>query len=257
MSVDGPVVLLGSDGPATRMIYHALAAAFPHVEVVIERRLSKPYIFWRRLRSLGPIRAISQVPFRLFVIPWLVRRGQSRIAAIKHAYHLNNGPIPRVAARVSSVNTPEARDALRALKPAVVAVSGTRIIGRETLECVAAPFINMHGGITPLYRGVHGGYWALVDGRPDLVGSTVHRVDTGIDTGAVVSQVTFDVTPDDSFATYPYLHTAVGLPPFIEAIRQALDGSLGPGRSIQLPSRLRTHPTIFEYLRLRFVKGVR
>jgi folate-dependent phosphoribosylglycinamide formyltransferase PurN len=35
---------------------------------------------------------------------------------------------------------------------------------------------------------VHGGYWALAENNPQLVGTTVHFVDTGIDTGEVIEQ---------------------------------------------------------------------
>lgn len=252
-----PVVLLGSDGPATRIIYHALAREFDALEVILERRLSKVEIFYRRLRRIGARRAIGQVPFRAIVVPWLARGAARRIEDIKREYALDDRPIPRVAARVRSVNTPEAREALRTLTPSVVAVSGTRIIGAETLRSVDAPFINMHGGITPLYRGVHGGYWALVDGRPDLVGSTVHRVDTGIDTGPIIAQATFAVTRDDCFATYPYLHTAAGLPILIDALRRARDGVIAESAPPALPSRLRTHPTLWEYAQVRLRRGIR
>jgi len=252
-----PVVLLASDGAATRIIYHALAREFPRVEVVLERRLSKVGIFRRRMRTLGLLTALAQVPFRAGLVPLLAVRAVRRIAAIKAQYRLDDSPIPRMAHRVKSVNSPEAREALRALDPIVIAVSGTRIIGRETLHAVDVPFINMHGGITPLYRGVHGGYWALVEGRPDLVGSTVHRIDEGIDTGAVLAQARFDITDQDSFATYPYLHTAVGIPLLIAAVRDACNNRLDRGRAVALPSRLRTHPTIWQYLRNWWTTGVK
>ena len=48
---------------------------------------------------------------------------------------------------------------------------------------MACPVINMHAGITLRYRGVHGGYWALAEQHPEWVGTTVHLVDPGIDTG--------------------------------------------------------------------------
>ena len=43
-------------------------------------------------------------------------------------------------------------------------VNGTRILSRRMLESIDAVFLNMHVGITPKYRGVHGGYWALANG---------------------------------------------------------------------------------------------
>jgi methionyl-tRNA formyltransferase len=136
-------------------------------------------------------------------------------------------------------------------------VSGTGRIGAETLAAVDAPFLNMHAGITPLYRGVHGGYWALADGRPDLVGTTVHLVDEGLDTGAVVQRRPFEVTADDSFVTYPYLHTAYGLPALLDGVASALRGEIEPLPPPDLPSRLRYHPTLWGYLWTRVRTGVR
>jgi methionyl-tRNA formyltransferase len=111
------------------------------------------------------------------------------------------------------------------------------------------PFINMHAGVTPAYRGVHGGYWALAEGRPDLAGTTIHLVDEGIDTGDVIRQVTFAPSDADNFATYPYLHTAAGLPALLDAVDSILCGD-GPARCAPKSqhSRLRYHPTLWSYL---------
>jgi methionyl-tRNA formyltransferase len=124
---------------------------------------------------------------------------------------------------------------------------------------VNAPFLNLHAGITPRYRGVHGGYWALVEGRPDLVGSTVHLVDTGIDTGLVLRQATFDVTGDDSFATYPFLHLAAGVPLVVAVVKEALAGTqLIGSRPMECGgSRLWYHPTLWGYLSVRRSRGVK
>ncbi|MDQ4041594.1 MAG: formyl transferase, partial [Actinomycetota bacterium] len=117
--------------------------------------------------------------------------------------------------------------------------------------------LNVHAGITPLYRGVHGGYWALAEDRPDLVGTTVHLVDEGVDTGPVVERRTFSVEREDSFATYPYLHTAHGLPGLLAAVERALAGELRPVDPLDLPSRVRYHPTLWGYLVTRARRGVR
>ncbi|MGH9295027.1 MAG: formyltransferase family protein, partial [Acidimicrobiales bacterium] len=112
--------------------------------------------------------------------------------------------------------------------------------------------------ITPRYRGAHGGYWALVEGRRDLVGSTLHRVDAGIDTGEVLSQATFAVTARDSIATYPLLHVAAGLPLLLEVVESVASGlPLPAARPIDCgPSKLWYHPTLWSYLLHRWVGGV-
>ena len=51
------------------------------------------------------------------------------------------------------------------------------------------PVLNYHAGITPKYRGMNGGYWALATGDAGNFGATVHLVDAGVDTGGVLHQV--------------------------------------------------------------------
>ena len=107
---------------------------------------------------------------------------------------------------------------------AVVVVNGTRIIARRVLEASDAVFINTHCGITPEYRGVHGGYWALYRSDPENCGVTVHLVDPGIDTGGILAQQRIEPGPHDNFVTYPYLQLAAGLPLLVEAVGSALEG---------------------------------
>ncbi|MBA2372583.1 MAG: hypothetical protein H0V74_00060 [Chloroflexi bacterium] len=129
---------------------------------------------------------------------------------------------------------------------------------RDTLRSVRRPILNLHMGITPMYRGAHGGYWALVDRRPDLVGTTIHLVGEGIDTGAIIEQVRSTVEEADSFATYPYLHLAAGIPALIRAVRAGLAGDLQPMRTLPVvTSKLRTHPTLWGYLAPRLARGIR
>jgi folate-dependent phosphoribosylglycinamide formyltransferase PurN len=254
----GGVVLLASTGESTRIVYHALASRFGDVRVIMEPPVARGVLLRRRLRTLGARRVLGQVLFMGTVVPLLRRRGRARVEEICREHGLHRGEIPAEVVRVGSVNDSAAREALATLAPRVVVVNGTRIIGRETLRSVEAPFVNLHHGITPLYRGVHGGYWALAEGRPDLAGSTVHLVDEGIDTGGIVAQATFHPGPTDTFATYPYLHLAVGIAPLLEAVERGLEGKLqtGAAETGPLPSRLRTHPTLAEYLSLRRSVGV-
>jgi methionyl-tRNA formyltransferase len=132
--------------------------------------------------------------------------------------------------------------------PDVVVLAGTRILGKRILSSVPCPIVNIHAGITPLYRGVHGAYWALVDRRPDLCGVTVHRVDEGIDTGNVLAQVLIDPTKEDNFASYPWLQMGAGL-----TLLTALLPRIAAGENIKFiplssQSKLRHHPTIWGYL---------
>jgi phosphoribosylglycinamide formyltransferase-1 len=254
----GRVVLLASEGVSSRMVFNALRARFPEVHAVVESPVSRGTLARRRLKKLGALTVAGQLAFMALARPWLRRRAAARIREILREHGLDDSPFPPSVTRVPSVNGDEARAALRALDPAVVVVNGTRIIGRETLAAVRCPVLNTHAGITPLYRGVHGGYWALAEGRPELAGTTVHFVDEGIDTGRIVDQAPIAVTPADSIATYPFLHTAAGIRILLPAVERALAGTLQPRtHDTELPSRLRTHPTLWGYLALRMRRGVR
>jgi folate-dependent phosphoribosylglycinamide formyltransferase PurN len=166
-------------------------------------------------------------------------------------------PDESVVERVPSANDRACIEALRRLAPDVVVVNGTRILSKQILECVPATFLNTHAGITPIYRGVHGGYWALAQNRRDLCGVTVHVVDTGIDTGKIVAQALIEPRPDDSFVTYPYLQTAIALPILVRAVRDAAAGTLTFQRPPAGDSKLWSHPTLGQYLWHRVVDGVR
>jgi folate-dependent phosphoribosylglycinamide formyltransferase PurN len=192
-------------------------------------------------------------------MPVLRRRGRHRALDIAAQHALDLGPVPG-AELVPSVNDPRTVALLREWAPAVVAVHGTRIIARPVLDAIDVPVLNVHAGITPRYRGVHGGYWALRDGRPDLAGSTVHLVDAGIDTGGVVAQAVIEPGARDTIATYPLLHLACALPLLCAQVTSLVDGT-EPQVVSPLPgaerSQLRWHPTAWDYLRARARQGVR
>ncbi len=251
------IVLLCADGDSTRTIASALEREFGSIEIIVEEPVSKIAMLRRRAKKIGLLTVVGQAAFAALVMPLLRFSGRKRIQEIEERHPFEKHSM-REALYVESVNSTSTQDALRRACPDVVVVSGTRIIGANTIASVNVPFINMHAGITPLYRGVHGGYWALTEGRPDLVGTTVHLVDTGIDTGDVIDQSFFEIGSKDNFATYPHLHTAAGLPILIDAVRKTLAGGpISRPPATGLASKLRYHPTVWGYVTARIRRGVR
>jgi folate-dependent phosphoribosylglycinamide formyltransferase PurN len=252
------IILLAQDGPSTRIVYHALQKEFGEIAVLLESPVSRIQFLRRRLKNLNVVTVIGQMLFVAGIVPLLRQSGKRRIEAIKHEFGLDESPIRGNIRYMSSVNSAEARQLLQQLNPGIVVVNGTRIIGKATLAAISSPFINMHMGITPLYRGVHGGYWACADGHPELAGTTVHFVDEGIDTGNIIDQATFRMTSEDSFATYPYLHLAVGIPILLKAVHEIMQGTLQRKQQVSpLPSKLRSHPTLWGYWILRLSKEIK
>ena len=239
------VVLLTQNSELGRVTANYLAKRLDRFATILEDPVSPITLINNRLRRQGMAVVAGQLAFLAF--QRLQRRASKRrITEILQSFALDGSHIQGPIERAPSVNSVTCRELLRELAPKAVLVMGTRIIGKETLSAVVAPFINYHAGITPKYRGVHGAYWARVEGDVDHCGISVHLVDSGIDTGPVLYQARITPTPADNFSTYPYLQIAAGLPLLSQAAKDALDGRLRP-RPVDLPSRLRTHPTFWTY----------
>jgi folate-dependent phosphoribosylglycinamide formyltransferase PurN len=254
----GSVVLLAGPGYSTDVVANYLASRVPDLVVVVETPQSRLEMTRRRARRVGWSPVVGQVLFVALLQPVLRHLGTRRRAAIFRAASLDTAH--RAPSHgVPSVNDDETVALLSSLNPAVVVVHGTRIIARRVLRSLACPVINMHAGITLRYRGVHGGYWALAEQHPEWVGTTVHLVDPGIDTGGILGQSTFEVSPEDTIATYPDLHLVHGLPLLGAQMDKVMAGTaLEPlPTSIAPGSGFYYHPTIWGYLRLRWRNGVR
>jgi len=251
------LLMLAGQGISSRIMYNALADDFDICAVIQESRPSRRQLVRRRISRLGPAKVAGQLMFMCYDRLFLQRRQQARINELVSRYQLNTAPIPEgIVDSVESVNSDLTIGLLRRHAPDAVIVNGTRIISPGILSCVPAPFLNTHAGITPRYRGVHGGYWALASRDADHCGVTVHLVDAGIDTGAVLYQEAIETEAADGFHTYPIHQTAKAIPLMKKALLDVAAGRVRPGQGIG-PSRLWSHPTLFEYLRNRALIGVR
>lgn len=58
---------------------------------------------------------------------------------------------------------------------------------------------NIHMGCSPWYRGASCNFWAQYDGRPDLVGATIHLLSKGLDSGPILFHALPAAVPADPF----------------------------------------------------------
>jgi len=252
------IVILAGPGESTNILFHALDAEFGVHRIVVETPISQKQLLKRRVEKLGYATVAGQILFKLLIASTLSNSSQSRLQAIKDQENLDDKPLPESRViRVPSINSQECIAQLQELQPDIIVVNGTRIISRKVLTSVPCKFINTHAGITPLYRGVHGGYWALANNDPQHCGVSVHLVDPGIDTGAIIAQALIEPTEEDNFTTYPLLQLAAGLPLLKAAVHAALFGELQLRPAPAGQSKLWSHPTLNEYLLNRLRKGIR
>ncbi|MBK6472942.1 MAG: formyl transferase [Betaproteobacteria bacterium] len=104
---------------------------------------------------------------------------------------------PELVHEVPHINHPDVVALARRLQPDVIAVFGTSLIRGELLRAGRLGIVNLHGGLSPEYRGADCTFWALYNGEPEKVGCTLHWIDAGIDTGGLIAHVSPQVLPDD------------------------------------------------------------
>jgi len=252
------IVMLAGKGPSTTYLYNALKADFEIAAVIVEDEVDRKTFLKKRAKKLGWWKVFGQVLFQALVVPLLRKESARRLQEIKSTYHLNDTPIqPEKLHEVKSVNDPDCLALLKEILPDIVVVNGTRIISKKVLTGIPAVFINTHAGITPKYRGVHGGYWALVNKDAANCGVTVHLVDSGIDTGGVLYQSLISTVSTDNFCTYPTLQLGEGIQLMKKALADAQSATLSTIKSQTTESKLWYHPSIWEYFKNRFISGIK
>jgi methionyl-tRNA formyltransferase len=153
---------------------------------------------WSLKKTLKKLR-----PDNLFRKAWRWLRDRRRYTGNPEAkYFFPDGEprldYPELVREVPHINHPDVVKLARELKPDLICVFGTSLIRGDLLQEGRLGIINLHGGLSPEYRGADCTFWALYNGEPEKVGCTLHYIDTGIDTGRLIAHISPEVREDDS-----------------------------------------------------------
>lgn len=156
---------------------------------------------WSRKKVIGLLN-----PASLARKAWRWLRDRKRYAGGAEARFFFGESPPALARRelqveVPHINHPDVVALAERLQPDVIAVFGTSLIRGPLLEKGRLGIFNLHGGLSPHYRGADCTFWALYNGEPEQVGCTLHRIDAGIDTGALIAHVCPEVREGDDELT--------------------------------------------------------
>lgn len=253
------ITVLAGQGASTAILLNWLIhKGYTDLAVILEAPTTRLDLIRQRTRRLGWVRTLGQVAFMVSVLPLLRFESAGRQRELLSLFELKDQmPALDQCLNVQTINDDQVVDHLRSRAADLVLVNGTRIIRAPVLRATDAPIINTHVGITPHYRGVHGGYWSLWNNDRENFGVTLHCVDEGVDTGRILAKHKIAPEPTDNFASYPLLQQAAsfgGLEDLLEAVRKGkplneLARSPDEGRQW-------THPTLIEYAHGR-LRGVR
>jgi hypothetical protein len=151
--------------------YNYLIRKFAIDTVIHGQPVSKYRLLRGRLKRLGWREVLGQVLFRLLWFPCWGFCHISGLQRLNGSLNLMTPSFPKKKIiRVQSLNSPRVMEILQEENPTFVIVAGTRIIPEKILNRIPGTFINIHTGVAHRYRGVHGAYWALIEGRPQWAG---------------------------------------------------------------------------------------
>lgn len=190
------VMVLCGRSPRHLYVANALCRAADVIAIVQETGSD---VSWRSLaKKLRPDR-LARKAWR-----WLRDRrrytgqGEARFFFGDGAPRLDRADLVR---EVPHINHTDVVALARELKPDLLAVFGTSLIRGELLQQGRLGIANLHGGLSPEYRGADCTFWALYNGEPHKVGCTLHWIDAGIDTGGLIAHVSPEVRDDDDELT--------------------------------------------------------
>jgi methionyl-tRNA formyltransferase len=174
------IVLLAGVGPEQAALCHKLSTQVDITGVVVSRNVPKRSP--RRRVRLRANRILGRVVGRPFLEAWWqLQREYARL-------YPDLPPVPRI--RVENVNDPETLNFLRDRKPDAVLVSGTNLVGRAIVDWAFSRrgILNLHTGLSPYVKGgPNCTNWCFAEGAFHLIGSTVMWLDTGIDSGPILT----------------------------------------------------------------------
>ena len=145
-------------------------------------------------------------PANFFRKVWRWLRDRKRYTGNKEqAFFFGDQPAeldrPDLVVNVPHINHPDVVKLAEDTQPDVIAVFGTSLIKGPLLKMGKYGIVNLHGGLSPHYRGADCTFWALYNGEPDQVGCTLHFINEGIDTGKLIAHVCPEIQATDDELT--------------------------------------------------------
>ena len=150
---------------------------------------------------------------------------------------------PELVKAVPHINHPDVLQIVRDLRPDLICVFGTSLIRGELLGEGRLGMVNLHGGLSPEYRGADCTFWALYNGEPENVGCTLHYINAGIDTGELIAHIRPAVAMDDTELPLFWRAVKDSAAVYVEFVRRLASGECfgtpqsGRGRLYQVCQR--------------------
>lgn len=118
--------------------------------------------------------------------------------------------------KVERLNSKRSIYKMKKFEPDLLVAFGIPIISNKVIEIPRFGAINLHGGISPNYKGGNTIFWPLYKNDIALTGATLHYMVKKVDSGRVISRVYPDINSNDNEFT-------VSAKTFKYAVREMID----------------------------------
>lgn len=206
--------------------------------------------YLKRLREEGLLRTanfLGGVAVSAVAKPRLYRRVDAALS--RHAPEDPTEGVPVVDGGM--VNSKAEVRAIQSLEPDLLYQAGPGIVRKRVFTAAPRGMIHVHHGILPGIKGVASPEWAVIAREPAWLGVTLHLIDAGLDTGALVAQGRPAIADGDTWADVRAKLSLLGARLIAEGIR-ALDDGLEPvPQPPDLRGEYRTSPVLTEWMAFR------
>ena len=198
MSEHPPLRVMVLCGRSARHLHVANALCEVAEVVAIVNETGSAFSWKKLFKTLRPDNLTRKI--------WRWLRDRRRYAGNPEAkFFFKDGPArldrPDLVREFPHINHPGVVALARELRPDLICVFGTSLIRGDLLKEGRLGIANLHGGLSPEYRGADCTFWALYNGEPEKVGCTLHWIDAGIDTGGLIAHISPEIHPDDDELT--------------------------------------------------------
>jgi hypothetical protein len=135
-----------------------------------------------------------------------------------------------------ALNSPDTLAFLETAGVDMAAVFGTNLIRPPLLDRWPGRMVNMHLGLSPYYRGTATNFYPLVNDEPEYVGATIHLLDAGIDSGAILKHARPQIVADDMPHTIGCKAILAGIEAMMAVLRALDRGAITPVPQWQVPN---------------------
>jgi folate-dependent phosphoribosylglycinamide formyltransferase PurN len=184
---------------------------------------------WKYLRTSGVLFFITQATkMWFFRLGCMFNRltGSRDQKNIFFSYTRLLKPMGIPAYGSKNVNSRKCQKQIQSLDPdLIIILLFGQILGARTISLPAKGVINFHPSLLPNYRGLMPVFWAMSSNELNG-GVTLHFVDTGIDTGPVISRRIVPIRREDTEHSFYARCCVIGKEMLLEAIGKVKTGNI-------------------------------